>query len=112
MNAAPPLADRIAHHRGRLRRKLRTRRAALAEAARLTALLEVRDDAYRRLLAYNARLEADRRFAEAAGTIIKTWRSTPVPADGRVAVELAEVLGSIVDRFAELELDHAAEVDR
>lgn len=113
MTDGPAYTDRIAFHRDRLRRTKRTKRAILAEAARLAAILDARDVAYRRLVAHNARLEADRRFAEAAGAILTAWRSTPVPASpSNAAAELADVLGRIVDRFDELELDHAAqEVD-
>ena len=103
----PSYSDRVAWHRDRYRAKKRperTRRALLAEAARLSAVLDVATDAYRRLLAANAALEADRRFAEAVGTAIVAGGT------------LADLGAVAFDRYTELELDHAtaeaAEVDQ
>lgn len=104
------MPERTAAHRDRIRRQYRNRRRLLDHAAHLAAMLDVRDDAYRRLLVRNAQLEADRRFAEAAAAILTAWRNSPVPASpSNVAAELADVLGRLVDRLDELELDHAAE---
>ena len=105
---------RLAFHRDRLRRTKRTKRAILAEAARLAALLDARDASYRRLLVTSTQREADRRFAEAVGTILVDTRAKleTLDADGRRTVRAGAYL-AISDRFGELDLDHRlAEVDQ
>ena len=102
----PTLDQRIAAAEHRIRNHGLKRRKLRRHAARMEALLEVRDAAYRRLLAHNATLEADRRFTEAATTILTAWRASPVPASpSNIAAQLADVLGSLVDRLDEHAID-------
>lgn len=101
----------------RIRNAGGNRRQLRRRAARAEALLEVRDDAYRRLLAHNARLEADRRAIEAIDTAF-----TAAIGDGNVydltPARGAALLVVIADRLGERDLDHelvemtAGEVDR
>jgi len=94
--AAVAVAERISALR---RRRPRVGRAeAIRLAARAGWLLEVKEVAYRRLLALNATREADRRFVEAVGTAITA------------GVDDLDLVDVVRERFAELELDHDLEL--
>lgn len=110
------MPERTAAHRDRIRRQYRNRRRLLDHAAHLAAMLDVRDDAYRRLLVRNAQLEADRRFAEAvkAAALAMHGDHGPIGAPMDKWLDHHRTAGltfarTVVERLAELELDHAAE---
>jgi len=82
---------------------LRWRKARLREELAVTLhKLDVRDDAYRRLLVANRRLEADRRFADAVASILDAVKTghPSAPDISMLAVELFA-------RHDERILDHA-----
>lgn len=88
---------------------LRWRKARLREELAVTLhKLDVRDDAYRRLLVANRRLEADRRFADAVASILDAVK-TGHPS----APDIPDLVEELFDRLEERQLDHvlAVEVD-
>ena len=76
------------------------------ELARALHRLDVRDDAYRRLLAANGQREADRRFTEVTLGLLDAIavRHPSAPAT------LDELVAQLVERRTELDLDYALTV--